>query len=136
MERVVEGVPVNYVYEHVLPVYEKAASWADEDGTVHEPEDRTWQEELMKIHYTAGTLKSFAYTAALDISDLSDEKLFLLPFEEIQQIFRDSLIPQIAASRTNPKLTVIGTAADGSGLAWTQYPLPRSLLPWSLQSQR
>jgi len=126
LERVVEGVPVNYVYEHVLPVYEKAASWADEDGTVHEPEDRTWQEELMKIHYTAGTLKSFAYTAALDISDLSDEKLFLLPFEEIQQIFRDSLIPQIAASRTNPKLTVIGTAADGSGLAWTQYPSPES----------
>ena len=126
LERIVEGVPVNYVYEHVLPVYEKAASWADEDGTVHESEDKTWQEELLEIHYTAGTLKSFAYTAALEISDLSDEKLFLLPFEEIEQIFRDSLIPQIAAGRTNPKLTVIGTAADGAGLAWTQYPSPES----------
>lgn len=126
LERIVEGVPVNYVYEHVLPVYEKAASWADEDGTVHESEDKTWREELLEIHYTAGTLKSFAYTAALEISDLSDEKLFLLPFEEIEQIFRDSLIPQIAAGRTNPKLTVIGTAADGAGLAWTQYPSPES----------
>lgn len=125
-ERVVDGVPVSYVNETLLPVYKKAGYWTEEDGTVHEPENKSWEGEILHVEYTAGVLRNFVYSHGLEISDLSDEKLFLLPFEEIEKIFRDSLIPQIAAAEKQPRPTLIGLAEGLENQVWSQYPYPDS----------
>ena len=94
-ERVVDGVPVNYITESLLPVYEDGAVSVNGDEAVAEGEDLIWMQEELSIEFAGGTVRIFQYRDGLEISDLSDEKQFLLPFEEIRDIFERTVALQM-----------------------------------------
>lgn len=117
-ERVTEGIPVNYVQERQLPVYEKAASFMDEEGTVTQAQEKAWMQESLSVEYAAGVLRGFQYSGSLEITDLSDEKQFLLPFAEIKDIFEKTIAVQMM-SEENPF-----SLSSEDGGSYTRYPSP------------
>ena len=111
-ERVVDGVPVNYITESLLPVYEDGAASVIGDETAAEGEDLIWMQEELSIEFAGGTVRIFQYRDGLEISDLSDEKQFLLPFEEIRDIFERTVALQMMTEENRYSQTY----ADMSGV--------------------
>ena len=60
-ERMIDGVPVNYVRETSLPVNEQALEWENEDGTLHEGQSEGWENEVLTMDFCSGTLQSFLH---------------------------------------------------------------------------
>ena len=106
-ERVVDGVPVNYITESLLPVYEDGAVSVNGDEAVAEGEDLIWMQEELSIEFAGGTVRIFQYRDGLEISDLSDEKQFLLPFDEIRDIFERTVALQIMTEENRYSQTYV-----------------------------
>lgn len=109
-ERMVDGVPVNVVLQSVYPVYKP-------DNSEEKGEQDMWLDEALNISYMSGRLKSVGYIAPVEVSDYSSEKLFLLPFKEVRQIFEDTVAGRVigkegskSAPRLYPDMTSIGDA--------------------------
>lgn len=82
-ERIVEGVPVNRVIESFYPMYEKAV----ENQTVT---NNLWGSECLYVKMAEQLLR-FEYQYPMEITPYSDEPLFLLLFEEIRQIYENTI---------------------------------------------
>ena len=95
-ERMIDGVPVNYVRETSLPVNEQALEWENEDRTLHEGQSEGWENEVLTMDFCSGTLQSFLHRNPIEASNASDERLFLLPFDEVKDIFEkyNRLLPE------------------------------------------
>ena len=106
-ERVVDGVPVNYITESMLPVYEGGAVSVNGDEAAAEGEDQIWMQEELSIEFAGGTVRIFQYRDGLEISDLSDEKQFLLPFDEIRDIFERTVALQIMTEENRYSQTYV-----------------------------
>ena len=106
-ERVVDGVPVNYITESMLPVYEGGAASVNGDEAAAEGEDQIWMQEELSIEFAGGTVRIFQYRDGLEISDLSDEKQFLLPFDEIRDIFERTVALQMMTEENRYSQTYV-----------------------------
>lgn len=71
-ERMIDGVPVNYVRETSLPVNEQALEWENEDGTLHEGQSEGWENEVLTMDFCSGTLQSFLHRNPIEASNASD----------------------------------------------------------------
>ena len=60
-ERMIDGIPVNYVRETSLPVNEQALEWENEDGTLHEGQSEGWENEVLTMDFCSGTIQSFLH---------------------------------------------------------------------------
>lgn len=111
-ERVVDGIPVTYVPEGLYPISPEILSqMADNQSVpVEIPYEQWWEQESLIMEMAAERLHRLTYANQLDISDYSDEKLFLLPFGEIKQIFEDTIGIRMAEggkeNAQNPGLSV------------------------------
>ena len=94
----IDGVPVNYVRETSLPVNEQALEWENEDGTLHEGQSEGWENEVLTMDFCSGTLQSFLHRNPIEASNASDERLFLLPFDEVKDIFEQMAITMNAVN--------------------------------------
>ena len=74
--RVIDGIPVTYT---------------NNDGTTVEGNNASWPYEHISLAYDDEGLVSFRWTDPYTVTDMSDEYVFLMPFEEIQQIFREMI---------------------------------------------
>ena len=66
---------------------ELSRPWIDEDDNFHEAQCEGWDNESLTMIFCSGTLQSFQHSDSIEVSDASDEALFLLPFNEIKDIF-------------------------------------------------
>ena len=107
-ERMIDGIPVNYVRETSLPVNEQALEWENEDGTLHEGQSEGWESEVLTMDFCSGTLQSFLHRNPIETSNISDEGLFLLPFDEIKDIFEKTITLQIMIEDKNRLISVDG----------------------------
>lgn len=107
-ERMIDGIPVNYVRETSLPVNEKALEWENEDGTLHEGQPEGWENEVLTIDFCSGTIQNFLHRNPIEASNISDEGLFLLPFDEIKDIFEKTITLQIMTEDKNRLISVDG----------------------------
>ena len=81
-QRMMDGISVNYVRDTSLPVNEQALEWENEDGTLHEGQSEGWENEVLTMDFCSGTIQSFLHRNPIEASNVSDEGLFLLPFDE------------------------------------------------------
>ena len=107
-ERMIDGVPVNYVRETSLPVNEQALEWENEDGTLHEGQPEGWENEVLTMDFCSGTLQSFLHRNSIEASNASDETLFLLPFDEVKDIFEKTITLQVMTEDKNRLISVDG----------------------------
>ena len=107
-ERMIDGIPVNYVRETSLPVNEQALEWENEDGTLHEGQAEGWESEVLTMDFCSGTLQSFLHRNPIEASNVSDEGLFLLPFDEIKDIFEKTITLQVMTEDKNRMIAVDG----------------------------
>ena len=107
-ERMIDGIPVNYVREISLPVNEQALEWENEDGTLHEGQAEGWENEVLTMNFCSGTLQSFLHRNPIEASNVSDEGLFLLPFDEIKDIFEKTITLQVMTEDKNRMIAVDG----------------------------
>ena len=107
-ERMIDGVPVNYVRETSLPVNEQALEWENEDGTLHEGQSEGWENEVLTMDFCSGTLQSFLHRNPIEASNASDERLFLLPFDEVKDIFEKTITLQVMTEDKNRLISVDG----------------------------
>ena len=107
-ERTIDGVPVNYVRETSLPVNEQALEWENEDGTLHEGQSEGWENEVLTMDFCSGTLQSFLHRNPIEASNASDERLFLLPFDEVKDIFEKTITLQVMTEDKNRLISVDG----------------------------
>ena len=107
-ERMIDGVPVNYVRETSLPVNEQALEWENEDGTLHEGQSEGWENEVLTMDFCSGTLQSFLHRNPIEASNASDERLFLLPFDEVKDIFEKTITLQVMTEDKNRMIAVDG----------------------------
>ena len=107
-ERMIDGVPVNYVRETSLPVNEQALEWENEDGTLHEGQPEGWENEVLTMDFCSGTLQSFLHRNPIEASNASDERLFLLPFDEVKDIFEKTITLQVMTEDKNRMISVDG----------------------------
>ena len=107
-ERMIDGVPVNYVRETSLPVNEQALEWENEDGTLHEGQSEGWENEVLTMDFCSGTLQSFLHRNPIEASNASDERLFLLPFDEVKDIFEKTITLQVMTEGKNRLISVDG----------------------------
>lgn len=107
-ERMIDGVPVNYVRETSLPVNEQALEWENEDGTLHEGQSEGWENEVLTMDFCSGTLQSFLHRNPIEASNASDERLFLLPFDEVKDIFEKTITLQVMTEDRNRLISVDG----------------------------
>ena len=107
-ERMIDGVPVNYVRETSLPVNELALEWENEDGTLHEGQSEGWENEVLTMDFCSGTLQSFLHRNPIEASNASDERLFLLPFDEVKDIFEKTITLQVMTEDKNRMIAVDG----------------------------
>ncbi len=114
-ERMVDGIPVNYIRNSYLPYDELSRSWIDEDDNFHEAQCKGWDNESLTMVFCGGTLQSFNHSDPIEVSDASDEALFLLPFNEIKDIFEKTITMQIMTEQEN-RLPTVG------GISFTRYP--------------
>ena len=92
-ERMIDGVPVNYVRETSLPVNEQALEW---------------ENEVLTMDFCSGTLQSFLHRNPIEASNASDERLFLLPFDEVKDIFEKTITLQVMTEDRNRMISVDG----------------------------
>lgn len=90
-ERMVNGVPVNYIRNSYLPYDELSRTWIDEDDNFYETQYKGWDNESLTMVFCSGTLQSFQHSDSIEVSDASDEAVFLLPFDEIKDIFEKTI---------------------------------------------
>lgn len=95
-ERLVEGVPVTYVLSAMYPYAQEDIPMEGNDHT-SETGNQWWEQEELYLAYISDKLETLAYFAPLQVEDYSDEELFLLPFEEIRQIFKNTIGIQMAS---------------------------------------
>lgn len=114
-ERMVDGVPVNYRRNSYLPYDELSRPWIDEDDNFHEAQCDVWDNESLTMIFCSGTLQSFQHSGPIEVSDASDEALFLLPFDEIKDIFEKTITMQIMTEQEN-RLPAV------DGISFTRYP--------------
>ena len=107
-ERMIDGVPVNYVRETSLPVNEQALEWENEDGTLHEGQSEGWENEVLTMDFCSGTLQNFLHRNPIEASNASDERLFLLPFDEVKDIFEKTITLQVMTEDKNRLISVDG----------------------------
>ena len=107
-ERMIDGVPVNYVRETSLPVNEQALEWENEDGTLHEGQSEGWENEVLTMDFCSGTIQSFLHRNPIEASNVSDERLFLLPFDEVKDIFEKTITLQVMTEDKNRMIAVDG----------------------------
>ena len=77
------------------------------DEAAAEGEDQIWLQEELSIEFAGGTVRIFQYRDGLEISDLSDEKQFLLPFDEIRDIFERTEALQIMTEENRYSQTYV-----------------------------
>lgn len=92
-ERLVDGVPVTYV---MSPMYLYTAG---DSAEAMEADSSCWEQETVHLAYVSDRLETMSYFAPLQVEDYSDEALFLLPFEEICQIFRNTIGIQLTGEK-------------------------------------
>ena len=114
-ERMVNGVPVNYIRNSYLPYDELSRPWIDEDDNFHEAQCKGWDNESLTMVFCSGTLQSFDHSDPIEVSDASDEAVFLLPFDEIKDIFEKTITMQIMTEQEN-RLPAV------DGISFTRYP--------------
>lgn len=114
-ERMVDGVPVNYIQDSYLPGDELSLSYMDEDDNFSEAQVRGWDNESLTMFFCGGTLQSFTHSNPIDVSDASDEAMFLLPFDEIRDIFERTITTQIMTGEQY-RLTAV------DGISMNRYP--------------
>ena len=114
-ERMVDGVPVNYIRNSYLSYDELSRPWIDEDDNFHEAQCDVWDNESLTMIFCSGTLQSFQHSDPIEVSDASDEALFLLPFDEIKDIFEKTITMQIMTEQEN-RLPAVG------GISFSRYP--------------
>ena len=114
-ERMIDGVPVNYIWNSYLPYDELSRPWIDEDDNFHEAQCEGWDNESLTMIFCSGTLQSFQHSDSIEVSDASDEALFLLPFNEIKDIFEKTITMQIMTEQEN-RLPAVG------GISFSRYP--------------
>ena len=107
-ERALDGIPVNYVREISLPVNEQALEWENEDGTLHEGQSEGWENEVLTMDFCSGTIQSFLHRNPIEASNVSDERLFLLPFDEVKDIFEKTITLQVMTEDKNRMIAVDG----------------------------
>ena len=107
-ERALDGIPVNYVREISLPVNEQALEWENEDGTLHEGQSEGWENEVLTMDFCSGTIQSFLHRNPIEASNVSDERLFLLPFDEVKDIFEKTITLQVMTEDKNRLISVDG----------------------------
>ena len=107
-ERALDGIPVNYVREISLPVDEQALEWENEDGTLHEGQSEGWENEVLTMDFCSGTIQSFLHRNPIEASNVSDERLFLLPFDEVKDIFEKTITLQVMTEDKNRMIAVDG----------------------------
>ena len=71
--------------------------------------------ESLTMIFCSGTLQSFQHSDPIEVSDASDEALFLLPFDEIKDIFEKTITMQIMTEQEN-RLPAV------DGISFTRYP--------------
>lgn len=92
-ERVADGIPVNAVMQAMYLDYKAVPALGTEES---EKEQRwLWKQERVSVSCLPGRVVGFTYTSPRVIGDYSDEKLYLLPFEEIRQIFENTVVEKI-----------------------------------------
>ena len=114
-ERMVNGVPVNYIRNSHLPYDELSRSWIDEDDNFHEAQCKEWDNESLTMVFCSGTLQSFNHSDPIEVSDASDEALFLLPFDEVKDIFENTITMQIMTEQEYHLPAV-------DGISFCRYP--------------
>ena len=114
-ERMIDGIPVNYVRDGSLPVNEQALEWENEDGTLHEGKTEGWDDEVLEMDFCSGTLQNFLHRNPIEASNASDEGMFLLPFDEVKDIFEKTITLQMMTEDKNRMVSV----DDGSNY---RYP--------------
>ena len=114
-ERMVDGVPVNYIRNSYLSYDELSRSWIDEDDNFHEAQCREWDNESLTMVFCSGTLQSFNHSNPIEVSDASDEALFLLPFDEVKDIFENTITMQIMTEQEYHLPAV-------DGISFCRYP--------------
>jgi len=91
-ERLVDNVPVTWV---------PGSWWFGEgqdkitEGMDEEAASQPYREESLTVSYLHGRMTSIYYDGIMKVEDYSDEQLFLLPFEEIQQIFENTVADSV-----------------------------------------
>lgn len=75
--RVIDGIPVTYT---------------NNEGTTMEGDNASWPYEHIYLAYNDEGLTSFRWTDPYTVTDMSDEYVFLMPFEEIQKIFKEMIL--------------------------------------------
>ena len=107
-QRMIDGIPVNYVRDTSLPVNEQALEWENEDGTLHEGQSEGWENEVLTMDFCSGTIQSFLHRNPIEASNVSDEGLFLLPFDEVKDIFEKTITLQVMTEDKNRMIAVDG----------------------------
>lgn len=79
--RVIDGIPVTYTHA---------------DGNASEGDWAAWPYESVDIVFDEKGLASFAWNDPYQMEELSDENVFLLPFEDIGQIAREMFLKKYA----------------------------------------
>ena len=114
-ERMVDGVPVNYIRNSYLSYDELSRPWIDEDDNFHESQCKGWDNESLTMVFCSGTLQSFQHSDPIEVSDASDEALFLLPFDEVKDIFENTITMQIMTEQEYHLPAV-------DGISFCRYP--------------
>lgn len=112
-EKMSDGIPVSVSSDVEYPMYEEAM---EEDAA----QSDLWAPEYLVVTYAGGLLESLYYTAPTEISDYSDENLFLLPFEEIRQIFENTVGEKMTGA--GPESIGVPKNLEGVMTVWMQYP--------------
>ena len=89
-------------------VNEQALEWENEDGTLHEGQSEGWENEVLTMDFCSGTLQSFLHRNPIEASNASDERLFLLPFDEVKDIFEKTITLQVMTEDKNRLISVDG----------------------------
>lgn len=115
-ERIVDGVPITYTSMKAYPSYE----FGTEKSSRGYYGADCWYDEKLTFCFYGGKLEQFQHTFPVLIEDASDVPQFLLPFEEIRQIFENTLPDLFAGKRLDDEL-VYNTEYNDRTIV-TQYP--------------
>lgn len=110
-ERIVDGVPLTYTVQNFYPVNMVSDRMA------------SWREEVCAVSYTGDFLRGIYYENPLVVENFSDEAVFLLPFEEIRQIFENTIVDLVSGLETSKEnFYLSGLTEDDMEEQGRQYP--------------
>lgn len=107
-ERIIDGIPVNYVRSSCLPIGNLSSTLKEKDGAAYEEQSEGWDNEVLTADFCSGTIQNFLHTNPIEVSDASDEPLFLLPFDEIRDIFEKTITLQVMTEQKDRLIAVDG----------------------------